>query len=126
MLEEGLNKDPFEGLLLYPDEDILMRVIAIPMIIGDIMMDKDPLEEENITIRVESHWIKGITTIEVILEEEGPLMMEDCLMIEDPMMMKDPLMMENHLMMEDPLGMEEIQDTLKDEDPQAHQDLLDQ
>ena len=54
-----------------------MRVIVILMIIGDLMMDEGPLEEEGITIGVEGHWIEGITTIEVTLEEEGPLMMED-------------------------------------------------
>ena len=36
-----------------------MRVIVIPMIIGDIMMDEDPLEEEGIKIGVEGHWIEG-------------------------------------------------------------------
>ena len=90
-----------------------MRVIVILMIIGDLMMDEGPLKEEDITIGVEDCWIEGITMIEVTLEEEGPLMIEDPLMIEVP------------LMMEDPLGMEEIQDSLEDEDHQAHQDLLD-
>ena len=50
-----------------------MRVIAILMIIGDLMMDEGPLEEEdNITIEVEGCQIEGMTTIEVILEEEDP------------------------------------------------------
>ena len=97
-----------------------MRVIVILMIIGGLMMDKGPLEEEeDITIGMEGHQIEGLTMIEVTLEVEGPLM------IEDPPMMEDPLMMENPLMMEDPLEMEEIQDTLEDKDHQAHQDLLD-
>ena len=61
-----------------------MRVIVILMIIGDIMMDEGPLEEEDITIGVEGHQIEGITTIEVTLEEEGHLMIEDPLMMEDP------------------------------------------
>ena len=78
------------------------------------MMDKGPLEGEDITKGVEGCWIEGIAIIEVTLEEEGPLIMEDPLMIEDP------------LMMEDPLGMKEIHDALEDKDPQAHQDLLDQ
>ena len=98
-----------------------MRVIVILMIIGDITMDKGPLEEEGIQIGVEGHWIEGIIMIEVTLEEEGPLMMEDPLMMENPLMMEDPLMME-----EDPLGMDEIQDALEDKDHQAHQDPLDQ
>ena len=106
-----------------------MRVIVILMIIGDLMMDEGPLEEEGIKIGVEGHWIEGIIMIEVTLEEEGPLMMEDLLMMEDPLMMENllmmenPLMMEGPLMMEDPLGMDEIQDALEDE---AHQDPLDQ
>ena len=55
-----------------------MRVIVILMIMGDLMMDKGPLEEEDdITIGVESCQIEGITMIEVILEEEDPLMRED-------------------------------------------------
>ena len=67
-----------------------MRVIVILIIIGDLMMDKDPLEEEdNIMIEMEGCLIEGITMIEVILDEEDPLMMED------PWMMEDPLMMEN-------------------------------
>ena len=74
-----------------------MRVIVILMIIGDLMMDEGPLEEEDdIIIGVEGHQIEGITMIEVTLEEEDPLMMEN------PLMMEDNLMMVNHLMMEDP------------------------
>ena len=85
-----------------------MRVIVILMIIGDLMMDEGPLEEEDdIMIEVEGHQIEGMTTIEVILGEE------------------DPLMMVNHLMMEDPLEMEETQDVLEVEDHRAHQDFLD-
>ena len=61
-----------------------MRVIVILMIIGDLTMDEGPLEEEDIKIGVEGHWIEGITIIEVTLEEEGPLMIEDPLMIDDP------------------------------------------
>ena len=36
------------------------------------MMDEGPQEGEDITKRVEGHWIEGITMIEVTLEEEGP------------------------------------------------------
>ena len=55
-----------------------MRVIATVIIIGDLMMDEGPLEEEdNIMIEVEGHQIEGMTMQEVILEEEDPLMMED-------------------------------------------------
>ena len=55
-----------------------MRVIVIHLIIGDLMMEEGPLEEEDdIMIGVEGHQIEGITMIEVILEEEDPLMMED-------------------------------------------------
>ena len=69
------------------------------------MMDEGPLEEEdNIKTEAEGHQIEGMTMGEVILEEEGPLMMED------------------PLIMEDPLEMEDIQDDLEDK---AHQDLLD-
>ena len=95
-----------------------MKVIVILIIIGDFMMDEGPLEEEDIMIGVEGCQIEEITTIEVTLEEEDPLMMEN------PLIMEDPLMMVNHLMMEDPIGIEEIQDALE-EDPQVHQDLLD-
>ena len=49
-----------------------MRVIAILMMIGDLMMDEGPLEEEGIKIGVEGHRIEGIIMIEVTLEEEGP------------------------------------------------------
>ena len=80
-----------------------MRVKVTLMIIGDLMMDVGPMEVEDIiTIEVEGCQIEGMTTIEVILEEEDPLMMEN------PLMIEDPLMMVNHLVMEDPLEMEEI------------------
>ena len=80
-----------------------MRVIVILIIIGDLMMDEGPLEEEDdITIGVEGCQIGRITVIEVILGEGDPLMMED------PLMMVNCLMMEDTLMMEDPLEMEEI------------------
>ena len=46
-----------------------MRVIVILMIIGDLMMDEGPLEEEeDITIGVEGCQIEGITMTEVTLE----------------------------------------------------------
>ena len=55
-----------------------MRVIVILMIIGDLMMDEGHLEEEDdIRVGVEGYQIEGITTIEDILEEEDPLMIED-------------------------------------------------
>ena len=111
ILGEDLNKNLFEGLLQYLEEDILMRVIVILMIIGNLMMDEGPLEEEDdIMIGVEGCQMEGKTMIEVILEEEDPLMMVNCLMMEDL------------LMMEDPLEMEEIQDILEDQDHQAHQE----
>ena len=89
-----------------------MKVTVTLMIIGDHMMDEGPSERRRRYHERSGrlHWIEGITMIEVILGEEGPLM------IDDPLEMEDPLMME------DSLGMEEIQDTLEDE---AHQDLLD-
>ena len=40
------------------------------------MMDEDPLEEEDIMIGVEGHWIEGTTTNEVTLEEKDHLMIE--------------------------------------------------
>ena len=47
-----------------------MRVIATLIIIGYLMMDKGPLEEEDIIkIEVEGHQIEGMTMGEVILEE---------------------------------------------------------
>ena len=50
-----------------------MGVIVILMIIGDLMMDEGPLEEEDdIMIEVEGCPIEGMTMIEVILEEEDP------------------------------------------------------
>ena len=50
-----------------------MRVIATLIIIGDLMMDEGPLEEEaKIKIEVEGHQIEGMTTREVILEVEDP------------------------------------------------------
>ena len=55
-----------------------MRVIVILMVIGDLTMDKGPLEEEGIKIGVEDHQIEGIILIEITLEEEDPPMeMED-------------------------------------------------
>ena len=94
-----------------------MRVIVTLMIIGDLMMDVGPMgEEDDIMIEVEGCQIEGMTMIEVILEEEDPMMMENPLMMEDPLMMvnchclmmEDPLMVEDPLMIEDPLEMEEI------------------
>ena len=42
------------------------------------MMDVGPMEvEDDITIEVEGCQIEGMTTIEIILEEEDPLMMEN-------------------------------------------------
>ena len=76
------------------------------MVIGEPTMIEGPLEEEGIKIGVEGHLIEGIVMMEVILEEEDPLME-----MEDPLMMEDPQEMGN------------IQDTL--EDHQAHQDPLD-
>ena len=39
-----------------------MRVIVILIMIGDLMMDEGPLEEEdNIMIEVEGHQIEGMT-----------------------------------------------------------------
>ena len=82
---EDLNRKLFEGLLQYPEKDILMRVIVILMITGDLMMDKGPLEEEdNIKTEAEGHQIEGMIMGEVILEEEDPPMMEDPLIMEDP------------------------------------------
>ena len=68
-----------------------MRVIVTLVIIEDLKMDEGPLEEEDtIWIEAKGHQIEEMTTGEVILEEEDPLMMED------------PLVMVNYLMMEDP------------------------
>ena len=67
-----------------------MRVIVILMIIGDLMMDEGPLEEEGIKIGMEGHQIEGIIMIEVTLEEEDPLMVEAPLREEDPLMEEDP------------------------------------
>ena len=53
-----------------------MRAIATLIIIGDLMMDEDPLEGGDIIrIEVEGHQIEGMTRREVIQEEEDPLMM---------------------------------------------------
>ena len=49
-----------------------MRVIAVLMIIGDLTIDEGPLEEEDIKIGVEGHWIEGVIMIEITLDEEGP------------------------------------------------------
>ena len=111
---QELNRKLSEDPLCYLEKDILMRVIAILMIIGDLMMDEGPLEEKGIKIEVEGHWMEEIIMIEVTLEEEDPLMEMD-----------DPLMMEDPLMEEDSLGMDKIQDTLEDEDHLICQDLLD-
>ena len=54
-----------------------MRVIEILMIIGGLTMDEGPQEREDNMKGVEGQQIKGITTIEVTLEEEGLLMIED-------------------------------------------------
>ena len=86
-----------------------MRVIATVIMIGNFMMDEGPLEEEdNIMIEVEGLYIEGMTTGEVILEEEDPLMMENSLMMVNCLMVEDPLMMEDPLIIEDPLEMEDI------------------
>ena len=86
-----------------------MRVIVILIIIGDLMMDEGPLEEEDdIMIEVEGHQIEGMTMIEVIQEEEDPQKTEDPWMMENPLMMVNHQMMEDPLMMEDPPEMEEI------------------
>ena len=84
-----------------------MRVIVILMIIGDLTMDEDPLEKEDIMIGVEGHQIEGTTMNKVTLKEEDHLMIEDPLMMGDPLMMENPLMMEDPLMMENPLMMED-------------------
>ena len=57
-----------------------MTVVMILMEIGEPTMIEGPLEEEGIKIGVEGHWIEEIVMIEVILEEEDPLVMEDPLM----------------------------------------------
>ena len=44
------------------------------MIIGDLTIEEGPLEEEDIKVGVEGHWIEGMIMIKVTLEEEGPLM----------------------------------------------------
>ena len=86
-----------------------MRVIVTLMIIGDLMMDVGPMgEEDDIMIEVEGCQIEGMTAIELILEEEDPLILVNPLMMEDPLMMVDYLMMEDPLIMEDPLEMEDI------------------
>ena len=54
-----------------------MRAIVILMTIGDLTMDKGPLEGEDIMKEVEGCQIEGITMIEVTLEEEDPLIMEN-------------------------------------------------
>ena len=62
-----------------------MRVIATLIIIGDLMMDEGPLEEEDdIKIEMKGHQIEGMTIREVILEEEDPLMIEDPVVMEKP------------------------------------------
>ena len=68
------EQEPIRSTTTIPRGDILMRVRVILMIIGDLMMDEGPLEEEDndITIGVEGCQIEGITMIEVILEEEDP------------------------------------------------------
>ena len=54
-----------------------MTVVMVLMVIEEPMMTKGPLEEESIKIGVEGHQIERKVMIEVILEEEDPLMMED-------------------------------------------------
>ena len=50
-----------------------MRVIVTLIIIGDLMMNKGPLEGGDvIMIEVEGHQIEGMTRREVIQEEEDP------------------------------------------------------
>ena len=62
-----------------------MRMIAILTIIGDLMMDIGPMEEEDdITIEAKGCLIEGMTMAEVIIEEE------DLQMIEDPLMDGEP------------------------------------
>ena len=91
-----------------------MRVIATLMTV-DLVKIEDILGEGDITRKeVEDHQIEKTTRVEIILEEEDPLMMEDPLMGEDPLMMEGPQEMEDH------------QEDLENKDHQAHQDLLDQ
>ena len=111
--------------------DILMIVIVIPIVIDSVKIE-DIQEEEGITKKeVEGHLIEKITRVEVIQEEEDPLIMEDHLMMEDHsddggpltmedhLMMEDPQMMEDPLMMEDPQEMEDCQEDLEDKDCQG-------
>ena len=87
---EDLNRNLFEELLQYLEEDILKRVIATLILIENLIMDKGHMEEEDdIMIEVEGHQIEGMIKGEVILEEEDPLMMEDSLIIEDTLEMED-------------------------------------
>ena len=92
-----------------------MRIIIL---IGDHIGIGDPLKEEDIQVRMESHPIEEDIPIgmEGLLEEED-ILEEDPLLVEDPLMMEDPLMVEGPLMeMEDPL------DPPVDKDHQALKD----
>ena len=67
-----IEQETIQRTTVIPRGGFLMRVIAILMIKGDIMMDEGPLEEEGIKIGVEGCQIEGIIMIEVTVEEERP------------------------------------------------------
>ena len=120
-----MNKSHFEGLPHHIEENILARVVMILTVMGDHMMIRGPLREEDTKIRMEGYQIDEIIRVEDILEEGIQIKVEDPLNEEDPLMMEDPQIMENPLMMEDPLEMADILDILENKDHQDPKDLLD-
>ena len=63
------NKNHFEGLPHHTEENILVRVVKILIVIGEHMMIKGPLKEEDTKVRMGGHWIEETIRIEDILEE---------------------------------------------------------
>ena len=66
---QELNKNHFKGLPHHTEENIQVRVVMIPIVIGEHMMIEGPLKEEDIKVRMEGHWIEETIRIEDILEE---------------------------------------------------------
>ena len=105
----------FKRPLYHEEGNIQERAVMMITSTEDHIEIGDPLEEGDIQVKVEGHWIKEDIPIEMegLPEEEDILMMEDPLMVEDPLMMEDPLMVEDpldppedkdHQVLKDPLG----------------------
>ena len=79
------NKNHFKGLPHHTEENILASVVTILIVIGENMMIKGPLKEEDTRVRMGGHWIEETIRIGDILEEGIQIKVGDPLMdLEDP------------------------------------------